>query len=212
MASSGKAKSSGICLLINTSWCSYVVTLVSYCAPDLEYLTVKCSLTTCCMHEFTSATLTADYILPQVKVKNALGEIYTATSALETKFPKALFIVAGDFNQANLKKVLPKYHQQVSCPTRGLNILDHCYTTIKDAYYSIHRLHFGKLHHNAVLFLPAYKQKLKREDLSQEVVQCWSEAAEGLLWDCLESMDWAIFKNSADNLDEFPPPSQTSLT
>eukprot|EP00061_Rhincodon_typus_P015063 g42531.t1 len=33
---------------------------------------------------------------------------YIATNNLETKFLKALFIMAGDFNQANLKKALSK--------------------------------------------------------------------------------------------------------
>eukprot|EP00061_Rhincodon_typus_P014661 g41831.t1 len=119
------------------------------------------------------------------------------------KFPEALFIVAGNFNQANLKRVLAKHHQHISCPTKGPNILDHCYTTIKDAYRSIPCPHFEKSDHNAVSLLPAYKQKLKREDPSQKVVQCWSDAAEELLRDCLESVDWTIFKNSVDNLNKY---------
>eukprot|EP00061_Rhincodon_typus_P006531 g27260.t1 len=81
------------------------------------------------------------------------------------EYSEALFIVASDFNQANLKNVFPKYHQHVSCPSRGPTTLDHRYTTIKDTYRSIPCLQFGKSDHNVVLFLPAHKQKLKREDL-----------------------------------------------
>eukprot|EP00061_Rhincodon_typus_P016415 g44617.t1 len=44
----------------------------------------------------------AVYIPPHADVKNALDVIYTNTR--ETKFPEALFIVAGNFNQANLKQ------------------------------------------------------------------------------------------------------------
>eukprot|EP00061_Rhincodon_typus_P007541 g29329.t1 len=33
-----------------------------------------------------------------------LQDIYTTANALETKFPEVLFIVASDFNQANLKR------------------------------------------------------------------------------------------------------------
>eukprot|EP00061_Rhincodon_typus_P016204 g44293.t1 len=84
----------------------YVATLVSYCSLDLEYFIVKwCSYYL--SREFTSAILTAVYMPSQ-------GKIYTAANALEMKFPKALFIVAGNFNQANL--VLPKYHRGAVSP------------------------------------------------------------------------------------------------
>eukprot|EP00061_Rhincodon_typus_P009996 g33924.t1 len=103
MVSSGKAKDSQVCFLINTSWCSDVVTLESHCSPDLKYLPVKC-----CPYslprESTSATLTAVYILSHVDEKNALDGIYTTAKTLETKFPESLFIVASDFNQANLQQ------------------------------------------------------------------------------------------------------------
>eukprot|EP00061_Rhincodon_typus_P014442 g41459.t1 len=152
------------------------------------------------LREFTSAILTAVFIPPQVDGKNALDEIYVATYTLETKFP--LFIVAGDFNQANPKRALPKYHHYFSCPTRGLNIIDHCCTTIKDDYCSIPHPCLGS-HHSAVFLLPAYKHKLKREDPSQKEIQRWSEAAGEHLWDCLESVDWTVYKNSAENLDTY---------
>eukprot|EP00061_Rhincodon_typus_P000693 g12468.t1 len=123
------------------------------------------------------------YIPPNADVKNAIDVIYTTTNALKTKFPKSLFIVASDFNQTNLKQMLPKYHQHISCPTRGLNVLDHCYTTIKYAYCSIPHPHFGKSDQSTMFLLPAYKQKLKLADPSRNEVQCWSEAAEDRLWD-----------------------------
>eukprot|EP00061_Rhincodon_typus_P006064 g26302.t1 len=98
---------------------------------------------------------------------------------------------------------MPKYDQLISCPTRGPNILHHCYTTIKDAYRSIPRSHLGKSDHSAVFLLPAYKQKLKREDPSQKEIQCWFKAAEEYLQDCSESVDWTVFEYSAENLDEY---------
>eukprot|EP00061_Rhincodon_typus_P011283 g36188.t1 len=121
-----------------------------------------------------STILTAVYIPPHADVKNALDEIYTTTNTLEIKFPEALFIMAGHFNQANLKQVMQNYHQHISCPIRGPNILDHCYTTIKVTYHSIPRPHFGKSDHSTVFLFPAYKQKLKQENQSQ------NEAAENL--------------------------------
>eukprot|EP00061_Rhincodon_typus_P016670 g45003.t1 len=50
---------------------------------------------------------------------------------------------------------------------------------------------------------PTYKQKLKREDRSQKEIQCWSEAAEEHARECLDSVDWTIFKNSIDNLGKY---------
>eukprot|EP00061_Rhincodon_typus_P005856 g25863.t1 len=150
------------------------MTLMFYCSLALKYLTVKC-----CPYnlpwEFTSAILTAIYKPSHAEVKSAFDEIYTATNNLETEYPEALFIIAGDLNQANLKSVRPKYHQHVSCPTRGPITLDHCYTTIKDIYSSNPHPHFGKSDHESVLLLLAYKQKLKCDDPVREVVQSWSE-------------------------------------
>ncbi|XP_072372170.1 uncharacterized protein [Scyliorhinus torazame] len=74
---------------------------------------------------------------------------------------------------------------------------------IKGTYHSIPRPHFGKSDHKTVLLLPAYKQILKRENPAKKVVQCWSEETEELLRDCLETVDWSIFKNSAPNLNEY---------
>eukprot|EP00061_Rhincodon_typus_P006653 g27516.t1 len=154
-ASLDKVKGEGTCFLINTSWCSDVATLPIHCCPDPEYLSVKCC---------------PCYIPPHVDVKNALDLIYTGTNTLETKFPESLFIVASNFKQANHKQVMPKYHQHISCPTRELNILDHCCTTTKDAYRSIPCPHFGKSDHSAVFLLPVYKQKLKQENSSRKEV------------------------------------------
>ena len=48
-----------------------------------------------------------------------------------------LVIVLGDFNKGNLTHDLPKYRKVIKCPTRGENILDHCYTTVRDAYHAV---------------------------------------------------------------------------
>eukprot|EP00061_Rhincodon_typus_P012885 g38911.t1 len=79
-----------------------MVTLVSYCSLDLEPQIVKC-LPYYLLHEFTSAILTAVYVPPHAEEKSVLDEIYTITNALETEYREALFSVASDFNQTNLK-------------------------------------------------------------------------------------------------------------
>ncbi|XDV14228.1 hypothetical protein PO909_002405, partial [Leuciscus waleckii] len=84
--------------------------------------------------EFTSVIVIGVYIPPSANAKEALGELYGAISELQNAYPDGLFIVAGDFNHANLKSVLPKFHQYVDFATRGANMLDLVYTNIPGAY------------------------------------------------------------------------------
>ncbi|XP_072374364.1 uncharacterized protein [Scyliorhinus torazame] len=159
--SSSKAKCGGVCLLINTSWCLDAATPTTYCSPDLEYLAVKCR-PYYLPREFTLAIITVVYIPPQGEVKAAVEELYTVTNNYETEHPEALFIVAGDFNKANLKSALSNIHQHISSPTRGDNTLDHCYPKIKGAYRSIPRPHFRKSDHKTVLLLLADNRNSSR--------------------------------------------------
>eukprot|EP00061_Rhincodon_typus_P004691 g23198.t1 len=47
-----------------------------------------------------------------------------------------------------------------------------------------------------LFLLPAYKQKLKREDPSRKAYNAG-------LWDCMELVGWTIFKCSAENRDKY---------
>jgi hypothetical protein len=73
--------------------------------------------------------------------------------------------VTGDFNAGKLKSGLPNFFQYVKCATRGKIILDHLYSTHRDAYKALPRPPFGKSDHKSdhVLLIHAYKQKLKQE-------------------------------------------------
>jgi hypothetical protein len=46
------------------------------------------------------------YIPPQVDTKTAIKELHWTLCKLETLYPEAAFIVAGDFNKANLRRLL----------------------------------------------------------------------------------------------------------
>ena len=46
----------------------------------------------------------------------ALNELYLTLCKLESIYPEAVFIVAGDFNKANLKTRLPKLYQHIAQP------------------------------------------------------------------------------------------------
>lgn len=62
-----------------------------------------------------------------------MGELHHI-SLLQAANPDALLIAAGDFNQAALKSLLPKFHQHVKCATRANNTLDYVYTNIRNSY------------------------------------------------------------------------------
>ena len=81
--------------------------------------------------ELTAVVIVAVYVPPQANVKEAMSQLYNEINRQQTAFPDAFFAVAGDFNKASLKSVLPKFYQHVDCPTRGENTLDHVYTNIK---------------------------------------------------------------------------------
>ncbi|KAK0143478.1 hypothetical protein N1851_018390 [Merluccius polli] len=84
--------------------------------------------------------LTETWLDPSVpdQVANAnttIAELANYVSSVENSHPDTAVIVLGDFNQTNLSSELTGYHQQVTCPSRGTNTLDHCYTTIQEAYH-----------------------------------------------------------------------------
>ncbi|KAK0146755.1 hypothetical protein N1851_013962 [Merluccius polli] len=64
-------------------------------------------------------------------VSMALSLLLDIINKQQLAHPDGVFIVAGDFNQACLKTVLPKFIQHVKFATRGENTLDHVYSNIK---------------------------------------------------------------------------------
>ena len=87
-----------------------------------------------------------------------LNALHLTLCKLETTYPEATFIVAGDFNKSNMKTRLPKFYQHIDCATRAGKTLDHCYSNFRDAYKALTRPPFGKAEHNSILLLPAHRQ------------------------------------------------------
>ena len=71
--------------------------------------------------ELTVAIITAVYIPPDANTSLALSLLYDTIVKLMRDHPDGFFVVAGDFNRACLKSVLPRFVQYVQCPTRGEN-------------------------------------------------------------------------------------------
>ncbi len=141
---SGKTNGGGLYIYIHEDWCT-----------NLEYLTVKCR-PFYLPREFAAVLVTADYIPPDTNANTAQSYLLHAINSNQTIHPDAAQIVAGDFNQADLKRVLPKFHQHIKCATRGENILDKVYSNVKKGYRSIPLPHLGQSDHFSVFLIPAY--------------------------------------------------------
>ncbi|XDV41036.1 hypothetical protein PO909_009977 [Leuciscus waleckii] len=117
-------------------------------------------------------------------------------------YPDAAFIILGDFNHCNLRKSIPKLYQFVTFPTRGKNILDQCYSNIKNAYTAEPEPHFGKADHLAILLKPTYIRRLS-DPVTKKVVNIWTESALMNLQGCLEATDMNVFKDASEDIHDY---------
>ncbi|KAK3574559.1 hypothetical protein QTP86_010173 [Hemibagrus guttatus] len=199
--SAGKSRGGGTCFYINERWCTDVTVLKKMCCPDLEAFFINCK-PFYSPREFSSFILVSVYIPPQAHVSSALQHLADEITHTEQQHPESVIIILGDFNKANLSHELPKFKQHISCPTRDKNILDHCYTTIKDAYRSVPRAALGLSDHCLVHLLPTYRPKLKSAKPVVRTVKRWTSEKEQNLQACFECTDWSIFEAGATDLDE----------
>ncbi|KAL0175519.1 hypothetical protein M9458_027849, partial [Cirrhinus mrigala] len=199
--STGKSRGGGTCFYINERWCTDVTVLKKMCCSDLEALFIDCK-PFYSQREFCSFILVSVNIPPQAHVNLALQKLADQIADTEQKHPDSVLIILGDFNKANLSRELPKYSQHVTCPTRDSNILDHCYTTIRNAYHSVPRAALGLSDHCLVHLIPTYRQKLKTAKPVLKTVRRWTNETERVLQACFEWTDWSVFEAAANDLDE----------
>ncbi len=98
---------------------------------------------------------------------------------------------------------MPDFYQHISCPTRGLNTLDHCYTQFKNAYNACSLSAFGKSDHAAIFLTPEYKQRLIQEPPVEREMMRWSSHSEAMLQAALDDVDWDMFRASSSDVSEF---------
>ncbi len=211
-AEPGKTKGGGVCFMINKKWCDprNISILSCSCSPHLEHLSIICH-PFYLPQEFSSIVITSGYIPPQADTSLALLNLHDVLSGYNNKHPDAAFIIAGDFNKANLKNVLPNFHQHISCPTRGLNTLDHCYTPLKNAYKAHSLPAFGKSDHAAIFLTPEYKQRIVHEPPVEREVTRWSSHSEAMLQASLDDVDWEMFRASSSDVSEFTDVALSSV-
>ncbi len=199
--SMGKLRSGGTCFYINERRCTDVTVLKKMCCSDLETLFINCK-PFYSLQEFCSFILVSIYIPPQANVRSVLQKLTDQITESEQKHPDSVLIILGDFNKASLSRELPKYRRHITCPTRDSNILDYCYTAIKEAFHSVPRAAPGLSDHCLVHLIPIYRQKLKSAKHVLRTVKRWTNEAEQDLKVCFDLTDWTVFEATANDLDE----------
>ncbi len=171
-----------MCFMINKKWCDprSIFILLCSCSPHLEHLFIICR-PFYLPREFSSIIATAVYIPPQADTSLALSKLHDVLSEYINKHPDAACIIAEDFYKNSLRQVMLNFHQHISCPTRGPNTLDHCYTPFKKAYNAHSLPAFGKSDHNAIFLTPEYKQRIVQEPPVEREVTRWSSHSEAML-------------------------------
>lgn len=110
--------------------------------------------------------VTAVNIPPDANISSALGHLYKTVNKQQRAYPDGVHIIAGDFNRACLRTVLPEFTQYVKCSTRGSNTLDHVYSNIKNAYRDVPFPHLGLSDHISLFLIPAYIPLRRKQSLS----------------------------------------------
>ena len=134
---------------------------------------------------------------------DAVSTLSAQISTIENAHPDSLIIVLGDFNQTSLTSEMPRFKQQVKCPTHVKNnTLDHCYVTMKDAYHAIPRPPLGLSDHSMIYLVPKYRQKLKTVKPIVRNVKVIDSDSLSNLKHCLDSTDWCAFRDICTDINE----------
>ncbi|KAI5085844.1 hypothetical protein C0J45_23589, partial [Silurus meridionalis] len=189
---SGKCRGGGLCIYVNNSWCTDSAVTESHCSVHLEYLMIRCR-PFYLPREFSAIVVTAVYIPPDANAKLAMEELHAASSKQQSAHPEGAIVVAGDFTHSNLKSVLPKFHRNVSCSTRGDKTLDQVYTNIPGAYTAIPLPYLGQSDHLSLFMLPKYT----RVKPAVKTVKVWPEGAISSLQQQFQDTDWNMFASQA---------------
>jgi len=68
-------------------------------------------------HKFSMVINTAVYIPPLADTDVALSDLHDVLCRHQTQHPDVAVVV--NFNRANIKTVMPNFHQHIMCATKG---------------------------------------------------------------------------------------------
>jgi hypothetical protein len=200
-AVTGKSRGGGVCVFVNSRWCSNVTVKEAFCHEDVELLSVALR-PFYLPREFNQLFITVVYIHPKANVKTAADTVAGVMHRLAFQSPDAPSFIVGDFNKCRLNKVLPTFKQYVTCTTCGDHTLDLCYGNIRDAFQSRPLPNLGRSVHQMVQLIPLYRQKLKRTKPIVRTTKVWSPESVSSLNGCFECTDWDVFLDDGCSLDE----------
>ncbi len=183
--------------MINKKWCDprNISSLSRSCSPHLEHLSIICR-PFYLPREFSAVIVTAAYILHRQTPAWLCLNFTMCSAATLTNILTLLLSSQGILTsqpQAGHAELSPA----LSCPTRGPNTLDHCYSQFKNAYKPASLPAFGKSEHAAIFLTPEYKQRLAQEPPVKREVTRWSSHSEAMLQAALDDVDWDMFQGGA---------------
>ena len=200
-AVTGKSRGGGVCVFVNSRWCTNVTVKEALCHEDVELLSVALR-PFYLPREFNQLFITVVYIHPKANIKRAADTVADVVHRLASQSPDAPSFIMGDFNKCRLYKVLPTFRQYVTCSTCGDHTLDLCYGNIRDAFRSRPLPNLGRSVHQMVQLIPLYRQKLKRTKPVVRTTRVWSQESVDSLNGCFECTDWDVFLGDGSSLDE----------
>lgn len=171
-------------MYVYEDWCTNSRSIGDHCSRDLESMSVVCR------PFYLPRELTVVTIMANI----ALSHLQANLQKLQRTYPDGAHIVAGDFNHACLKSVLPNYVQHVNCATRTENTLDCVSTNIKNAYRAVPLPHLGLSDHLSLLMIPAYTPLRRKTQPTKRTIKTWPDDALTMLQDCFEQTLWDTFK------------------
>ncbi len=173
----------GVCVCINNRWRNNVTVKYHHCSGDRVD---QCWVSTYYLRREKESKPTICYCgvyQPRANVNNASAKIHEIIQQLEIQSWDSVNLVTGDFNNCELKAVLPRYcHYIDKCnPPREGPKLDKCFERINKAFKAYTKTGLGSSDHVMAHPVPEYRRNLKQETMRQAGERVTDNTGPGLI-------------------------------